>query len=545
MRTDRFARCFLLAAAGVCLLRGAAWAQDDYTVLRKVMIPMRDGVQLAADVYLPRGDGPFPIVVARSVYGRGNAGFARPFLDLGAGFVVQDTRGRGDSEGEDRVFADDGWGERRDGADTIDWIHRQAWCNGRVGTWGASALGITQELMARATDRVACQVILVAPSAFYGQLSYQGGVWRKSLCEPWLTMQGNASVIGQWKAHPTDGLFWDKFNNATRTAEVTAPGLHVGGWWDLWPQGTVANFVERHARGGPGARGNQRLVMGPWGHGLTATPRNFGDLKLPANYRFDLVKLQERFYRHWLLGGAAGLDEEPAVRYYTLGDVDDPASPGNEWRTADAWPPFPTESTEYFLGARGTLEPEAGANGQQTFVFDPAKPCPTHGGGNLLLPSGPFDQRKVSDRDDVLRFSTAPLQSPLEATGSFSATLYVSTDAPDTDFTVKLLDIYPDGREILLQDGVRRLKLAEGFAAPAPATPGDVTRLTVELGVGSFVFHTGHRIGLHVSSSNYPRFEVNPNNGDDFPSGDAMRKAVNTVQFGPAHPSAVSLPVRK
>ena len=162
-------------------------------VLRKVMVPMRDGTSLAADVYLPDGQGPFPAVVARSVYGRGDESLAQPFTSQGIAFVPQDTRGRGDSQGRDRVFADDGWQLMQDGVDTIAWVRRQEWCNGRVGTWGGSALGITQIWLAAAGAAVEFQSIGVAASKFYGVLSYQGGVWRRALCEPWLKNQGRAN----------------------------------------------------------------------------------------------------------------------------------------------------------------------------------------------------------------------------------------------------------------------------------------------------------------------------------------------------------------
>jgi len=520
-------------------------AQDDYRVLTKQMVPMRDGKQLAADVYLPKGDGPFAIVLARSVYGRGNVGFARPFLDIGAGFIAQDCRGRGDSEDVDRVFEDDGWGERQDGADTVAWVLAQDWCNGTVGTWGGSALGIVQERLARANQDVACQVILVASSNFYGELSYQGGVWRKNLCESWLTNQGNAHVIDQWKGHPTLDDYWRQFDNVPRTSEVTAPALHVGGWWDLWPQGTLANFQMRQTRGGEGARSNQIIVMGPWSHGLTGTPRDFGALRMPENYGFDVAALQARFYRHWLFGEDKGIDKEPRVHYYTLGDVDDTDAPGNAWRTADAWPPFDTVETAFYLTAKGGLLKETPDAGERSFVFDPSDPVPTKGGGNLVLPSGPFDQREVSHRADVLKFATAPLENPIEATGAYRVTLHVSSDAADTDFTAKLVDIYPDGREILLQDSIQRVKLRNGFTKADPLAPGDVGQLTIDLAVGSIVFNAGHRIGVQISSSNYPRFEVNPNSGDDFPTEENKRKATNTVYFGGDCPSALYLPIRQ
>jgi len=515
-------------------------------VLHKVMVPMRDGTRLAADVYLPDGEGPFPTVVARSVYGRGDESFAHPFISQGIAFVVQDTRGRGDSEGRDRVFADDGWLLMQDGFDTIAWVRCQPWCNGKVGTWGGSALGITQIWLAAAGTPVEFQSIGVAASKFYGELAYQGGVWRRALCEPWLTNQGRENVIGLWQSHPFLDAFWLSMDARPRAAHVRAPALHVGGWWDIFQQGTIDNFVSRHERGDRGARGRQKLIIGPWAHGAHAGPRKLGDLELPANYGLDVLGLERRLYRHYLLGEENGSEREPAVRYYTLGDVDRSEGPGNEWRAADRWPPFETTSTPFYLANQGRLvrEPNAADGGHAEFAYDPRDPCPTHGGANLALPSGPFDQRPVSRRKDVLRFMTQPLVAPLEVTGRVKVRLFISSSAPDTDFTAKLVDVYPDGREILLLDSIQRVKLRNGPGTPHLLPPGEVGTLEIDLWSISIVVARGHRLGLHISSSNYPRFEKNSNTGENFPSNDNLRIAQNRVHLGQPYPSALILPVR-
>ncbi len=514
-------------------------------VLRKIMVPMRDGTKLATDVYLPDVKGPVPAVVARSVYGRGGEGFAMPFTSQGFVFVVQDTRGRGDSEGRDRVFADDGWMLMQDGVDTISWVRRQSWCNGKIGTWGGSALGITQIWMAAAGAPVDFQSVGVAASTFYGELVYQGGVWRKGLCEPWLKNQGRENVIGLWQSHPYMDAFWHSMDTSSRASHVSAPALHVGGWWDIFQQGTINNFVSRQQRGAKGARGNQVLVIGPWAHGTHHGPRKLGDLELPKNYGFDVESLQNRLYHHYLLSDQKESGDRAAVHYYTLGDVDDPSAPGNQWRTADRWPPVATQATPFFLGKDGQLDrtkPTA-TSGVRQFTYSPSDPCPTHGGANLALPAGPFDQRKVSGRPDVLKYATPVLNEPLEVTGRVKVRLFVSSDAPDTDFTAKLIDIYPDGREILLLDSIQRVKLRDSLEKPSLLPVGESGELEVDLWSISIVFNRGHRIGLHISSSNYPRFEKNPNSGDDFPTNDDLRPAVNSVHCGSATPSALILPV--
>ena len=520
-------------------------------VLRKVMVPMRDGTRLATDVHLPDSKGPddkgpFPAVVARSVYGRGNESFALSFTSQGLAFVIQDTRGRGDSEGRDRVFADDGWHLMQDGVDTITWVRRQQWCNGKVGTWGGSALGITQIWLAAAGSPVDFQSIGVAASKFYGELAYQGGVWRRSLCEPWLRNQGRENIIGLWQSHPYLDAFWKSMDSGPRASFVQGPALHVGGWWDIFQQGTIDNFVSRQEHGGPKARSHQKLIIGPWAHGTHRGPRKLGDVELPEDYGFDVAGLERRLYRHYLLGEENGAETKPSIHYYTLGDVNHPKPPGNEWRTADRWPPFDTKKVLFYLAGKNKLTAAlpTGDEGRAQFTYDPHDPCPTHGGANLTLPAGPFDQRKVSRRGDVLRFVTGPLDEAMEVTGRVKVRLFVSSDAPDTDFTAKLVDVYPDGREILLLDSIQRVKLRKDPEVPDPLPPGEVGELDIDLWSISIVFARGHRLGLHISSSNYPRFEKNPNTGDDFPSQRGLRAARNAVYFCREHPSALILPVR-
>lgn len=510
-------------------------------------VPMRDGITLATEVLLPDGEGPFPVTLLRSVYGRGFAAeHAAPFNEKGVALVVQDTRGRGDSDGKDMVFLTDGWGELRDGADTVAWIRAQPWCNGTVTTMGGSALGITQVLMAGATQDVAAQSMLVAASDFYGQLSYQGGVWRKFLCENWVAMQGSEHVLELWKSHPSRGEFWAQFDAAARAPEITAPGLHIGGWWDIFAQGTLDNFTSRQYHGGEGARGNQLLVMGPWLHGPT---REAGDLVLPGNFNYDFGGLEREFLDHWNQGVDNGVMDGPAVRYYTIGDVENPNAPGNEWREADDWPPFPTVDTPYYLAPDNTLATEAPSSTDSiSYRYDPAKPCPTMGGANLfanVLPTGPKDQRELNERDDVITFMTPVLDEAVEITGRVTVVLHVSSDTPDTDFTAKLLDVYPDGRQVLMLDNIQRVKYRNGFEEPDPLTPGDIGRIEIDLWSISLIVDQGHRIGVQISSSNYPRFEKNPNTGADFPDDGDLQVATNTIHFGGETPSALVLPVRE
>ena len=509
-----------------------------------VQMPMQDGTLLTADVHTPEGEGPWPVILMRSTYGRGQD--PKDFLEQGYAMVIQDTRGRGDSAGEKHVFYTDGWREGlRDGADTVAWIAEQPWCNGKIGTMGGSALGITQMLLAPTTDQVQAQFIVVGPANFYPEFIYPGGVWSKNLLEGWLTMIQEPHVIDLWKAHPYYDDFWQYYNTTAQAPRISAPALFVGAWQDIFAQGTLDAFTERETHGAPGARGNNLLIM-KWGvHGPDTSP-----YYTFQEDRFALKEHQIRnaFFRRWLQGDETALDGVAKIHYYVLG-ADTPDAPGNEWRTADHWPPYATEDTRFYLTQDGGLSASAPGDTDafREYTFDPARPAGTYGGANLLIPSGPYDQRKVSDRPDVLKFVSAPLEAPLEITGRVRVRLQVSSDAPDTDFTAKLIDQYPDGddREILMLDSIRRVKMRGGFDAPQPLLegPDQVVELEIDLHSVAWIFNQGHRIALHISSSNHPRFEVNPNTGEDFP-GEELRPANNRVHLSADHASYLELPVR-
>jgi hypothetical protein len=514
-----------------------------------VLMPMTDGTKLATDVYLPQPEGgPWPAILARSTYGR-VGGPVDEFLAQGYAVVVQDVRGMGMSEGEKHVFNADGWRQGlTDGVDTVAWIRAQPWCNGKIGTWGGSALGITQMLLAPATPHVSAQYIEIAPSNLYEDMFYQGGVFRKSMMEGWLSFITQDNLVPVFKAHPVYDEFWSYYNVEARAGDITAPALFIGGWFDIFQQGTLDGFVSRELKGGPGAKGNNYLVM-KWS---THSDKPVPGFKLRASVAaLKVNQIRDAFYARFLKGDEAPLKAFAKVNYYVMG-ADTENAPGNEWRTADAWPPFPTETTRYYLHGNGDLStvPPSEASAAKTFTFDPKNPFPTRGGANLILPAGPFDQRTVSDkRQDLLQFTSAPLTEPMEITGRVNVRLFVSSDAPDTDFTAKLVDIYPPGddRQILMLDSIRRVKTRLGYDQVAPPLTGssEVIELDIDLQSISWVLDRGHRIGLHVSSSNHPRFEVNPNTGADFPAeGVEMRAANNTVHVDQTHPSALVLPVR-
>lgn len=513
-------------------------------------IPMTDGTLLATDVYLPEeGSGPWPVILQRSLYSR-NQGM-NGFINAGYAAVIQDARGFGSSQGERHVFYTDGWRPGlTDGADTVAWIREQPWCNGVVGTTGTSALAMTQMLLAPSTSDISAQFVDKVPANFYFDVIYPGGVFRKNLVEGWLAALGQVPIIKYYRGLPRYNEYWMYYNTVEQAPKITAPGCFVGGWFDIFQQGTLDGFVAREINGGEGARGKNYLVM-EWGtHGRDTTT----DYKFKAN-RHDLPEsnLRSKFFDCYLRGNTGALAGVPKVQYYILGDDVDPEAPGNEWRTADTWPPYPVRETPWFLNGGNGLgaETPAGDAAPLEFTFDPADPFPTWGGANLLpnLVAGPYDQRKYSQtRTDLLKFTSAPLDAPLEILGKVKVRLFVSSDAPDTDFTAKLVDVYPegDGREILVLDNIRRVKTRQGYDKVAPALQGpeDVVELEIDLWSTAWIFNRGHRIGLQISSSNYPRFEINPNTGADFPvEGGEMRTAHNRVHISVQHPSALILPI--
>lgn len=545
----RFLRLVVTTAILLCVLAPAAPALDPTLHER---ISMTDGTRLATDVYLPDGEGPWPVLLFRSVYGRyfpARREVEGGWLRSGYAIVFQDVRGMGTSDGDTDIFCADGWrADMHDGADTVDWVVAQPWCNGKVASAGTSGLGMTALLLAPATNKIQAQFIAVAPPSFYHHALYHGGVFRQNLVSAWLTGVFQPNILPTYKAQPLYGEFWEPYDTIRRAGDITAPAVFSGKWYDIFQQGILDAFVAREMRGGPGARGNNYLVMSARTHNNEPTPDyTFQDDGGPST-----GALRQAFFDHHLKGDAAALDGFPKVQYFVLGADTPEDAPGNEWRTAETWPPFETTATPFYLepeGGMGRAEPGTGAHAV-SFTFDPANPYPTHGGPNLFfnVPKGPWDQRKYSEsREDLVQFATAPLESPLEVIGRVTVRLFVSTDAVDTDFTAKLVDIYPEpgGRVINILDGIRRLKSREGLDRTVPYTPGEVVEIEIDLWTASFVFAPGHRIGLHISSSNYPRFALNPNTGADFVvEGQETRVARNRVHLSAEHPSALILPLR-
>lgn len=506
------------------------------------MVKMTDGTELATTIYRPNGDGPFPVVVARTPYNKdGQKSEAERFSRNGYVYVAQDLRGRFKSKGHHAViFHNDGWSTPHDGHDTLTWISEQPWCNGKIGSTGGSALGITQNMAAPgAPSALAAQHVVVAFSDMYRQGAYQGGAFRTGLLENWLKATGMTDVnLKTFEAHPVYDDFWKELNPEEQAEQVNAPGVFFGGWYDIFLQGTINSFTTIQSRGGPAAKEKCRLVIAPLGHGTMT------ELKYPANAaQFPRCADNLAWFDAVLKGIENEIATEKPVHYYVMGDPTNPNAPGNIWRQADSWPPAAQE-TPWFLHSDGKLSTMSptGAD-SRSYNYDPANPVPTIGGAELGVNIGPRDQQSLESRPDVLVFTSDILEQPLEITGRITAKLIVSSDCPDTDFTVKLTDVYPDGRSMLVTDGILRARFRNSFEKEELLEPGQIVEIPVDLWSTSLVFNTGHRIRVAVSSSNAPRFDPNPNTGHAFRVDSERKIAKNTVYFSEKHPSQIVLPV--
>src|SRR5262245_60315271 len=383
---------FLFALVFVTGFVCPAMARDELSEVEAAdsLVPMSDGIELATTVYRPKGDGPFPVIVARTPYNKdGLKGEAQRFCKSGYAFVAQDLRGRFKSKGHHAViFHNDGWNSPHDGHDTLEWIAQQAWSNGKIGSTGGSALGITQNMAAPgAPPALAAQHVVVAFSDMYQQGAYQGGAFRSGLLENWLKATGMMDVnLKTFVAHPNYDEFWEEFNAETQAGRVNAPAVFLGGWYDIFLQGTINSFTTIQSRGGPAAKGRCRLVIAPIGHG------SMTELNYPANAS-QLPRCADNlaWFDAMLKGKDNGIPAEKAVHYYVMGDPTDDKAPGNVWRTADSWPP-PAAETAYYLHTTGKLSetrPEKG--GSRSYKYDPAQPVPTIGGAELGANIGPRD----------------------------------------------------------------------------------------------------------------------------------------------------------
>lgn len=569
---------------------------------------MRDGADLAADLYLPMNAGQvepdvrYPVILVRTPYSKwfvqGSFGTPAYLTRRGYAVLVQDVRGTNGSDGVFDPMMDESWGERQDGIDTVRWIKQQPWCNGKVGTTGQSYMGGTQllHLQTEGNEIDAAFVQVPAVNQFTNGWVYNSGVmdstalcWTMAMAftaAPRLgpdvvaAIEADARAAGlpagfaapqMLMASPDlafqiargHGLrdvpinrhmpFWNAWldnrdnraffaNNDTveRFDRVTAPILHFTGWYDLFNRNSLDAFVNISREGATeAARRGQRLVVGPWGHVAGEMLCHFPDALV------DDVAMMGAWMDRQLLG-RGGEGDDHRVILYVMG--------ANRWRAERDWPLPDARPTLFYLHSDGHANGAAGGgllsltapDGNEPadcYVSDPHNPVPSLGGHSLH--GGPADQRPNDYRPDILVYTTAALEEEMEVTGPIRAILHAQSSAADTDWFVKLIDVFPDGRSYNLATGMIRARYRTSRTAPESLTPGAIERYEIDLPATSNLFRKGHRVRVVISSSDYPNSEVNPQDFIDLSTAvpEDYRVARQTIHHDAARPSAIELPL--
>ncbi|MFW0756288.1 CocE/NonD family hydrolase [Pseudomonas sp. H11T01] len=571
-----------------------------YGVNRNVKVKMRDGVELATDIYRPAhaATEALPTILIRTPYDKmfpfqWHVNSPYEFTKRGYISVIQDVRGTFSSEGEFDPLINESWGDRQDGADTIAWIRRQPWSNGQVTTFGGSYIGGVQ-LTLLTMDVPGYQAAFVEmPAVNKGGVSWlyndqmldlQTSFWwsvymaytlaanqpellariaadeveagikcSDTLMNPncvWELLRGrslrDALIVRHlpfWHrcldARENSSLF-DTTDALSRLDRVMKPIVHFSGWYDLFNQNSIDAYVGITASGAtPEAREGQRLWIGPWGHQPSPTFRQFPESQL------DDLAAAAAWMDQQLRGETHPAFDHPVI-IYVMGE--------NRWRAETAWPLPGTQPVTYYLHSEGaarsangngiltTVLPSA-AQTSDTYLYDPADPVPTLGGRGVM--GGPVNQRPNDERDDVLVYTTAPLEEDLEVTGSVRVTLHASSSATDTDWFVTLVDVFANGESYNLGAGSVRARYRKSRSEPVALKPGEVVAYEIDMMPTSNVFKKGHRIRLIVSSSNFPESDINPNQFIDLSEATPADYVVaeQAVHHNAVYPSAIELPV--
>jgi hypothetical protein len=533
-----------------------------------VKVPMRDGIRLSTNIYRPDAPGEFPVLLMRSPYGNGGAGnrYAAVAVEQGYIVVLQDTRGRYESEG----LFDAMQPEALDGYDTQQWISRQPWFNGKIGTFGGSYVGFTQWIPAS----VGCPYVLAMfPEVTFGDLHdvvYQNGAFFLDLFGPWsyeMTCPYNVSVdslmkqpdkvlmhlplidqdkmlgwkipfLRDWLSHPEHDSYWDRTSIGNGYQRITAASYSIGGWYDILLKGTIINYLRMTSPDiQPEIRKKQKLMIGPWVHNMGN--RKVGEMDFGESADLDDTKLMLRWFDCQMKGIDDGINEEPPVKIFVMGE--------NIWRYEHEWPLARTDYRNYYFHSKGNGSTRSGdgsldisppdKEAADRYSYDPNDPVRTIGG------MGPYDQGKVEVRADVLVFSTPVLKYDLEVTGPVNAVVYASSSAKNTDFTAKLVDVYPDGRAMRICEGIIRADHRDPEEKPSMIEPGKIYKFNIDMWATSNLFKKGHKLRVEISSSNFPRFDRNLNTGNYFATDTTVMKADQTIYHNREYPSHIVLPV--
>ncbi len=499
---------------------------------RKEMVAMRDGVKLATGIFVPEGKGPLPVVLIRTAYQINAAAMqnADIYRNKNIVFICQDLRGDGESEGKGgfdaRIFDN----EIDDGYDTIEWIASQPYCNGSVGMTGNSGHGFSA-YMAYLAKPSSLKAVSTKISGGNAELywTFHNGVRR----EMYNWLRSRNIPIPQWPK-PTITVFdKKKYVDTLKHASVNNETVFIAktGWYDIFLESSLDYFKAF------GKKGKVFVQVDASGHG-NMIGKKFPNKTVPSEWRIpDLVDATS----------GIGIPAKSHIVYYLMGDCSDPNAPGNTYKFTNVWP-VPHEKVSYYMnqdGSMGEKRPRA-REASLTFQYDPRNPVPSAGGDVFIHKGvGPLDQRVLKDRTDVLRFKSESLTKPLEITGKLKAELFIKTDVEDTTFTAKLIDVYPDGYEAIIKDSIIMTRFNEGIDKESKIEKGNIYKLTMDMWSTAYVFNKGHKMAVHISSSNSPKYEVHPNTFEPVMSFNDVPVANNTVMFSAQYPSRIILPVVK
>ena len=550
--------------------------QHDVKIQLDLLIPMRDGIQLYATLYRPTQGDRFPVLLIRSPYSTQHPRYVDwsiRFAQHGYAVVMQDSRGRFESPGKWRPYID----ETNDGYDTQQWLGQQDWCDGTIGTFGVSYPGFTQILPAPLHSPYTKALVPIANQEDnYGHMRYNGVLQLQNAMNfIWLgdrTNQHAPSNLIDWDEvyrrlplvsaldsigdrpfyrdvirHTRFDDFWKSYSMKGKYAQIETPAYFITGWYDNLVHEEFKCFAgwKNQARTEE-CRRLSRLLVGPWDHKGIGSAAPFGDIDFGPQAAMDIPAEHLRWYDQRQRSIVTGIDDEPPVRLFVMGE--------NVWRFENEWPLARTRYTSFYLHSNGransaigdgTLSCEQpGDESPDSYAYDPDNPVPTVGGQSMFSENtGPRDRRSVERRDDVLVYSTPPLEKAVEVTGAIRLTLYATSDAPDTDFTAALIDVHPRGAAIIVCDGVVRARFRDSYEEPTAIEPGRVYEYIITLWETSNLFKVGHRIRLEISSSNFPRFDRNLNTGNDSATDTEMRIARQTIMHSDQYPSRLTLPL--
>jgi hypothetical protein len=516
-----------------------------------LMIPMRDGKRLSAYAYFPPGEGKkWPAVFEQryaSITGAGSRKASAKWAESG-GFVivVVNYRGTHDSEGQWRGYRGLEWGPLRDGFDVCEWLATQPWCTGKIGTYGGSQAGYAQNYLAVSQPpHLVAQYMTDTGLSLFQEGYRMGGVTRPlRFANMGLVAHDPAdseALLREWDQHPDYDNYWRDEDCTLHFDKMNLPCFTIGSWYDFMIQGSIASFNGRQDHGGPQSRGQQHLVLGPWLHGGYPKSNKIGELVFPENAMFDVYGDMTKWFNHYLKGENNGAEKLPAVRYYVMGAAGEPEAPGNIWREAQEFPPR-VGGTPLYLRGDGELKHTSPSEPTSTtsYASDPHQP--------MSIPGASFpgakDARSFEEQSEVRTWTTDPLVQPIEWTGEVKAEIYASSTAKDTDFILRVSDVYPDGRSMLLMDYPLRARYRDGFDKEVLLTPGKPAKFDWHVGWTSIILNKGHRIRVTIASTGAPLYEPNNQTGGR-QTMDWMKDAVpaiNTIWHDKTHPSHIIVP---